>query len=756
MGPSPSRPPESAWTIMALSAAAAATINDLPDVILSSIFALISDTRARNSLSLVCRKYRSLERATRRSLALRGNARNLHLIPRCFGSVTDLDLSLLSPWGHALLSPSASSLDPQLLAYQLRVAFPSVASLTVYARSASALQLLAPQWPGLRHVKLVRWHQRPQAPAGADFVPLLEHCRGELASLDLSEFYHWTEDLPPVLQAFPDVAKSLTKLDLLTTSFSEGFKDHEILTITRACPNLKQLYLACMFGPRYIGSVGDEVLLAIASNCPNLRVLHLNDTSSLSGAREDPDDVDAQPVEDARISRAALIDFFSGLRFLEELVMDVCKNVRDSGLALEVLGTKCPRLRALKLGQFHGICLAVESRLDGIALCHGLESLSIKNSEDLNDMRLIEIARGCSGLAKFHVHGCKGITPKGMSVLAYLLRSTLIDVGISGCENIDAAAALQALEPIRDRIQRLHIDCIWDGSESLEEGPMAVHGFDLNELDDGGASTSNGSFMDLYGNDTEQEPRSKKKCKQWSDADCSYAQSNGHSDSDANGGNGSGSVGVGVGVYGNGSWCKSWERLKCLSLWIPVGELLTPLPYAGLEDCPNLEEIRIKVEGDCRGWHKPKKQEFGLKCLHRYPELSKMKLDCSDTIGFTLTAPSGQMDLSLWERFFLRGIGELRLERLDYWPPQDRDVNQRSLSLPGAGLLAECISLRKLFIHGTAHEHFLNFFLRFNYLRDVQLREDYYPAPEDDMSTEMRVESWNRFEDALNRRPIPD
>lgn len=135
-----------------------------------------------------------------------------------------------------------------------------------------------------------------------------------------------------------------------------------------------------------------------------------------------------------------------------------------------------------------------------------------------------------------------------------------------------------------------------------------------------------------------------------------------------------------------------------------------------------------------------------------------MKLDLGETIGYALTAPSGQMDLSLWERFYLHGIGDLgvQLRELDYWPPQDREVNQRSLSLPAAGLLAQCGSLRKLFIHGTAHEHFMNFLLNIVNLRDVQLREDYYPAPEDDMSTEMRVDSCCRFEDALNQRPIPD
>lgn len=183
----------------------------------------------------------------------------------------------------------------------------------------------------------------------------------------------------------------------------------------------------------------------------------------------------------------------------------------------------------------------------------------------------------------------------------------------------------------------------------------------------------------------------------------------------------------------NGFSDKSWDKLQYLSLWIRVGDLLTPLPVAGLEDCPSLEEIRIKVEGDCRGQPKPAESEFGLSILACYPQLSKMQLDCGDTRGYVYTAPSGQMDLSLWERFFLNGISSLSLNELHYWPPQDEDVNQRSLSLPAAGLLQECFTLRKLFIHGTAHEHFMNFFLNIPNLREVQLREDYYPAPENDM-----------------------
>ncbi|CAH8355801.1 unnamed protein product [Eruca vesicaria subsp. sativa] len=678
------------------------TLSDLPDVILSNITALVTDTRARNSLSLVSRKFLALERSTRSHLTLRGNARDLHLLPGCFRSISHLDLSFLSPWGHSLLS--SLPIDHQnLLALRLRLCFPSVSSLSVYARSPSSLELLLPQWPRIRHVKLVRWHQRAsEIPLGGDFVSIFEHCGGFLESLDLSAFYHWTEDLPPVLLRYADVAGKLTRLNLLTASFNEGYKSSEIVDITKACPNLRDFRVACTFDSRYFEFVGDETLSAVSTNCPKLKVLHMVDTVA---ALTSPRAVPGNDGGDSAVTVGTLVEVFSALPCLEELVLDVGKNVKQSGVALEALNSKCKKLRALKLGQFQSVCSATEWRLDGVALCGGLQCLSIKNSSDLSDMGLVAIGRGCCKLSKFEIQGCENVTVKGVRSMVTLLRKTLTDVRISCCKNLDATASLKAVEPIYDRIKKLHVDCVWS---SLEE--------------EGGVEETN------HDDDDGDYERSQKRCKYSSEEE----------------------------VNGFYSEERVWEKLEYLSLWINVGEFLTPLPMTGLEDCPNLEEIRIKIEGDCRGKRKPAEPELGLSCLALYPKLCKMQLDCGDTIGYALTAPPMQMDLSLWERFFLTGIGNLSLSELDYWPPQDRDVNQRSLSLPGAGLLQECLTLRKLFIHGTAHEHFMNFLLRIPNLRDVQLREDYYPAPENDMSTEMRVGSCSRFEDQLNSRNIID
>lgn len=542
-----------------------------------------------------------------------------------------------------------------------------------------------------------------------------------LTKLDLSSFYCWTDDVPAALSAYPMVSSILISLNLLNPSFSEGFKSDEIKDITKSCPNLKELRAACMFDPRYNGFVGDESLISVSVNCPKLSVLHLADTSALANSRAaaaDPAAFQGFTQDDSRISAAGLIEVFSGLSLLEELVLDLCNNVRDSGPALEILNSKCPKLRSLKLGHFHGISMPIESKLDGVAICQGLQFLSIRNVGDLSDMGLIAIGRGCCKLSTFEVQGCNKITVKGFRTLASLLKRTLVDVKISSCKNLNAAMSLKALEPVQDRIRRLHIDCVWD---DVVDGEDFDFDFDPNRLEE----SSDESLLQSFSSST------NKRCRYSYDLNSPMPYNS-------------------SGING------SWESLQELSLWIGVGEHLSPLANAGLEKCPNLEEIRIKVEGDCRDWSKLSALPFGLSSLVIYPRLSKMHLDCGDTIGYAHTAPSGQMDLSQWERFYLMGIESLSLTELNYWAPQDKDVNMRSIFLPAAGLLQRCRTLRKLFIHGTANEHFLNFLLKIPEIRDVQLREDYYPAPENDMSTEMRVDSLSRFEASLNRRSISD
>eukprot|EP01018_Ginkgo_biloba_P014532 Gb_10080 [translate_table: standard] len=903
--------------------------HDIPEVIISNIFSAIKDTRSRNRMALVCRKWREMERSTRLSFCIRGNICNLYLIPKCFQSVTNLDLSLCSPWGYPPLDPTPPG---QIIGHLLKQAFPMVNNITIYVRNARNIDMLVRLWPGLEYVKLVRWHQRALDPEdamglGMELLFLMQNCR-MLKSLDLSEFYCWTEDIPPALQAEPHVSANLRSLNLLKLS-TEGFKAQELIVISSACRNIEELYAICVFDPRYMDVVGDDALATLAKNCVKIRILHLVDATAFGALRGNPEE--GFSSEEARITRQGLEEMFRSLPLLEDFVLDISQNVRDSGPVLELLGSQCKKIRSLKLGQFHGICKGPQP--DGVALCSNLEELCIKNCADLCDMGLATIATGCRRLVKLELQGCKEITETGLNFCVSKLKKTLIDVRVSCCKYLDAAATVRALEPVRECIRKLHIDCVWHKSILEQEiatpssaqrsnsiGPctsfrreMISYGVakdrlvpigsynekrweetqncagepflelrpprffpDLNHSDYGCDASSSNLPITSFGLDLNLSASSytehsemhsyisgEEGCLPWT------RSSGGHKDTNTVGGSqgferyassdemkcgsmdikskalqieqntsfdsdfvsDSSSVGFmdflgvnekhqGVRCEAGGNDClevmgkqsqvwgaagesskrtslansegetlykkkciynlrdskhhgkisernrlgdplghffaKTWNNLNYLSLWIPVGELLTPLAAVGLKSCPVLEEIKIRVEGDCRHCPKPKGFACGLNSLVHYPSLSKLQLDCGEAVGYALSAPGGHMDLSLWERWYLKGVEELHLSELDYWPPQDKDMNRRGLSLPAAGLLSECATLRKLFIHGTAHEHFMMMLIRRQNLRDVQLREDYYPAPEDDTSTEMRTDSCKRFEEALAKCGFAD
>lgn len=882
--------------------------NDIPEVIMSNIFSAIKDTRSRNRMALVCRKWHEMERATRVYLCIRGNiSNNLYRLPMCFQSVTKLDLSLCSPWGYPPLDFTTP--HGNFIGHRLKQAFPRVNNIVIYVRSARNIEKLSSLWPCLEHVKLVRWHRRAMDPEsavglGMELKLLMQNCTA-LKSLDLSQFYCWTEDIPLALQAEPHVSANLSSLNLLKLS-AEGFRAQELAAISGACRNLEELLAVCVFDPRYMDCVGDEALVVLARNCSRVRILHLVDATAFEALRGDPEDIFSS--ENAKITRQGLESMFWNLPLLEDLVLDISHNVADSGPALEFLSSHCKNIKSLKLGQFHGICKGPEP--DGVALCTNLEALFIKNCSDLSDTGLAAIAAGCSRLVKLELQGCRQITEAGLKFCTSRLSKTLVEVRVSCCKYLDTAATLRALEPICESVRKLHIDCIWDksildqeiaspsrrlnpvGSSAISTREMASYGMGKNHLVSAGdcnvnrwdqnpesawgpslqlappqfcpdlncanfdfgsspsdvpmtnwgldlnltASSCSGPLesseergclpienffeehekpnslgsdryvpsdgvmfrgMDVNG----KAPQMERLChsntgtvsdssstefvdflgindkhQEWQKlgADINYGMEVMVNSSQIWGVTGEASKRTSsANLEDEQSWTEipnqysysdssshirsiTWKNLQFLSLWIPVGELLSPLAAMGLKVCPLLEEISIQVEGDCRLCPKPRERACGLSSLACYPSLSKLELNCGEVIGFALSAPAGKMDLSLWERWYLNGLRELHLSELNYWPPQDKDMNRRGLSLPAAGLLSECAALRKLFVHGTCHEHFMMMFIRIPDLRDIQLREDYYPAHEDDTSTEMRTDSCRRFEEALASRGFTD
>eukprot|EP00250_Pteridium_aquilinum_P013072 c21112_g2_i1 orf=230-2755(+) len=798
-------------------------ISDIPEAILAIIFSCISDVRNRNSLALVCMEWYSLERATRTKLCLRGCVSDLHLIPRSFQAVECLDLSHCSPWGYSLF-PSIPE-RAVLVGQVLRQAFPKVKNMTIYVRDARDIDMVACFWPDVQSLKLVRWHQRPTQPEeasglGMEFRYLMQSCKS-LKDLDLSEFYCWTEDIPPALMMEPSVSGNLRSLNLLKVSV-EGFKASELEAITTACRNLEELWVVLVFDPRYLDFVDDAALLHLGASCKELRVLHLIDNAAFNDARGDPQD--AFDDQDAQIGRQGLEGVFQALPLLEDLAIVLSQNVRDARPSLEVLAAHCKRLTSLCLGHFHGLCSGPQP--NGIAVCSRLTNLIIKSCADLNDNGLVAIASGCTGLRKLGLHSCKEISKSGLRSLAQQLSHSLVDVQVTCCVRMDAFDTLWALEPIQGTIINLHVDFLLHPehvdfllhpdfvateveqskkckllppssscsalrnmhSESvgssvtrMNSSQLSSYGTEHHSMDGLPVSHSVES-LDLniavvglesdMGSNTLWPPRSFKD----DSSDGFLSQS-----SSSPGGLASDCVAVESAAEHISSSAASvatddlssqssvhlsrseltfregeWSKLRCLSLWIPIGELFTPLPVMGLQICPSLQEVHIKVEGDCRACPRPKVRLSGISTFASYQALSKLTLDCSEIVGYALSAPQGHMELSLWERWYLQGIEHVKLSELDYWPPQDRDANRRGLSLPSAGLISQCPTLRKLILHGTINEHLLRMFLKVPNLRDVQLRLDYYPAPEVELNTETRADACRRFEAALTERGFPD
>lgn len=444
-------------------------ISDLPEPILTNIFASVSDVRTRNSMSLVCRDWYLLDRYTRTTLCLRGNIVDLAALPMCFNQVTTLDLSRISPWGYSIFQTTNQS---DRIARFMVQAFPLVEDLTIYVKNVYHIQLVPFLWPNVESVTLVRWHQRPTEPEdalepGTELHLLLTACP-KLRKLDLSKFYCWTEDVPPAL-VVGTVSSSLKSLNLLKLS-PEGFRAQDLATITGACKSLEEFYVLCDFDPRFVDPVGDQALVSLGQTCTRLRVLHLVDTNAWDASRGDVGD--GFTGEDANITPAGLQQMFKSLPRLEELVFLLAQSVKDVGPALETLPVVCKKLKVLKLSHFHGVCKGPEP--DGVARCKQLKKLTIKNCFDLHDASLAAIGKGCVQLDQFHLRGIGTISRDGLAECVKRLSGTLKDVEVSRCEQLNAAQVFQALEPVSASLETLSLDCVWDMEIVARESAAAA------------------------------------------------------------------------------------------------------------------------------------------------------------------------------------------------------------------------------------------------------------------------------------------
>eukprot|EP00850_Spirogloea_muscicola_P018036 SM000161S02418 [mRNA] locus=s161:116451:120089:+ [translate_table: standard] len=672
------------------------SIMDLSSGIILQILSLVDDVRTRNCMSLTCRAWNEWERQTRNTLALKGNNGELQLVPQTFTQVEYLDLSRCSPWGYPLQIQ-----DRPYLPALLQDSFPRVKSLKFYVREADDVMTVAKIWPCLKDASLVRWHNKAHKDlvnleAGVELIPLLQSCT-QLTALDLSEFHCWTDDVPTAMQACPQTASNLLKLNLLKLSAEDNFTNSQLVTIARHCPKLEELSCVCESDPRYQDALSDAGLLAIARACTGLRRLCLTDKGELLDPRSSIE------VQESTLSAKGLQAFSRELPELQDLKIMLSQRVQDGAACMEALSMNCSGLTSLHLGCFEAGGDLIKT-MSSSSFRLSLRELTLKHRPDVSDRGAHEIADSFRQLSKLSLCNCPNLTRAGLRCLAQSLPA-LVEVSITQCRSIPTKHLLAALTPMRQRLRALSLDCDWRSSAPSSERPPADGR--RGGLRSGDASQPGADLMPLV--DDDQRPARP-----------------------------------------------FWPSLKALVVWAPLGALLTPLITAGLDNCPALAEVTVEVEGACPDLAGPGARAFGLACLACFPSIACCRINLSKVTGFSASCPPGFTDVSLWERFHLNGIQHLSMTSLEYWPPTDKDLNRRPLSMVSAGILSSCAKVRKLLVHGTVSEHVLFMLKRMTELRDVEVWGDYYPSPEDEMSSEMRLASSKRFEAAMSSRGYVD
>eukprot|EP00850_Spirogloea_muscicola_P018991 SM000180S03516 [mRNA] locus=s180:225571:229166:- [translate_table: standard] len=706
------------------------SIMDLSSEIILQIMSLVDDVRTRNCMSLACRAWNEWERQTRDKLALKGNNGELQLVPQTFTQVEYLDLSRCSPWGYPLQIQ-----DRPYLPALLQDSFPRVKSLKFYVREADDVRTVAKIWPCLKvshrgcmlnfskscnyATSLVRWHNKAHKDlvnleAGVELIPLLQMCT-QLTALDLSEFHCWTNDVPTAMQACPQTASNLLKLNLLKLSAEDNFTNSQLVTIARHCPKLEELSCVCESDPRYQDALSDAGLLAIARSCTGLRRLCLTDKGKLLDPRSSIE------IQESTLSAKGFIEKRSGkvtdllavcclhmkafsreLPELQDLKIMLSQRVQDGAACMEALSMNCSGLTSLHLGCFEAGGDLIKT-MSSSSFRLSLRELTLKHRPGVSDRGAHEIADSFRQLSKLSLCNCPSLTRAGLRCLAQSLPA-LVEVSITQCRTIPTKHLLAALTPMRQRLRALSLDCDWRSSAPSERPPADGR---RGGLRSGDASQPGPDRMPFV--DDDQLPARP-----------------------------------------------FWPSLKALVVWAPLGALLTPLITAGLDICPALAEVKVEVEGACPDLAGPGARAFGLACLACFPSLACCRINLSKVTGFSASCPPGFTDVSLWERFHLNGIQHLPMTSLEYWPPTDKDLNRRPLSMVSAGILSSCAKVRKLLVHGTVSEHVLFMLKRMTELRDVEVWGDYYPSPEDEMSSEMRLASSKRFEAAMLSRGYVD
>ncbi|XP_062182549.1 F-box/LRR-repeat protein 4-like isoform X2 [Phragmites australis] len=373
----------------------------LPDELLDDVLRRVGAggacKRDLDACALVCRRWRRLERASRRSAKLAASGERadevLRLVAERFRALVDVsvDERLTVGSGGAGAGTSASASRSRRPVHSTcpsrrRRRMPLVANFTVQIspfpldqpvgddgteRSCLTdvgLTHLARGCKGLEKLSLI-WCS---AISSTGLVRIAENCKN-LTSLDLQACYIGD----PGLIAIGEGCKLLSNLNL---RFVEGTTDDGLIGLVKNCgQSLVSLAVAtCVW-------MTDASLHAVGSHCPNLEILSL---------------------ESDRIQNEGVISIAKGCRQLKNLKLQ-CIGAGDE--ALDAIGLFCSLLESLSLNNFERFTDRSLSSIAKARSCKKLARLKINGCQNMETAALEHIGRWCPGLLELSLIYCPRI-----------------------------------------------------------------------------------------------------------------------------------------------------------------------------------------------------------------------------------------------------------------------------------------------------------------------------------------------------------
>ncbi|MQL72443.1 hypothetical protein Taro_004744 [Colocasia esculenta] len=394
----------------------------LPDELLIDIFGHLECSKSsRDACALVCHRWHSLERASRRSVRMgaSGNADQLaRLLVDRFPSLCSIFVderlpAALCPQIRFPGSPASSGRKPRARKALAKSGTDvhgtvlsseseemdsdrsslSDAGLTVVSRGCQKLEKLSLIWCS--------------SITSLGLQSVAANC-SILRSLDLQVYYLLYVLLEEFcISATDDALEAIgsfsSSLELLALYSFQKFTDKGLTAIGEGCKRLKNLMLSdCYF-------LTDKSLLAIASGCTELTHLEINGCHNIAVAEE----VRSSMETSFQIGDKGIISVGEHCKRLVDLSLRFCDRVGDD--ALVAISRGCS-LQSLNVSGCHKI---TDVGLTAVARgCPELVFLDVSVLQNLSDMALEEVGQSCPLLKDIVLSHCPQVTDTGLAHLA--------------------------------------------------------------------------------------------------------------------------------------------------------------------------------------------------------------------------------------------------------------------------------------------------------------------------------------------------